>query len=106
LSKNIFVDDKYPIRVFIQLEGECKGVYVTNKSINGFDVIELQNGTSDVAFSWSLTANRKNSTDEKGEITSKHVGVRFPNSPVSEEQVQNSQSNGDEDKSNSTKKEK
>jgi hypothetical protein len=40
-AKNIVVNEKHPIKVFIQLEGDCKGVYVANKSQNGFDVIEL-----------------------------------------------------------------
>jgi len=32
--------------MFIQLEGDCNRVYVSNKSSEGFDVIELQNGQS------------------------------------------------------------
>ncbi len=32
LSKNIVVNEKHPLKVFIQLEGDCNGVYVTNKS--------------------------------------------------------------------------
>ena len=31
LSKNIHVDSKHPLKVFIQLEGQCNGVYVTKK---------------------------------------------------------------------------
>ena len=34
----IYVDDHHPLKVFIQLEGDCNGVYVTNKSANGFTV--------------------------------------------------------------------
>jgi hypothetical protein len=45
-AKNIFVDAAHPMKVFVQLEGDCKGVYVTNKTANGFDVVELQGGTS------------------------------------------------------------
>ncbi len=84
LSKNIYVDKKYPLKVFIQLEGNCNGVYVTNKSANGFDVVELNGGTSNVSFSWLLIANRANEikTDKNGnQKTSKNVGVRFPDSP-------------------------
>jgi len=43
--------------VFIQLEDDCNGVFVSNKSEKGFDVTELKGGTSDAAFSWSLTAD-------------------------------------------------
>lgn len=81
LSKNIFVDETHPLKVFIQLEGDCNGVYVTNKSANGFKVKELQNGNSNVSFSWQLIATRADVKDEKGTVTSKHVDVRFPLGP-------------------------
>ncbi|NND52571.1 MAG: hypothetical protein HKN54_09190 [Flavobacteriaceae bacterium] len=58
LTKNIRVDDEHPIKVFVQLEGDCNGVYVTNKSASGFEVKELQGGNSNVSFSWSITATR------------------------------------------------
>jgi len=78
---NIHVDDNHPLTVFIQLEGDCNGVYVTNKTANGFDVIELQNGQSNAEFSWLVMANRKDRYDDKGNLKSKHVGVRFPDAP-------------------------
>jgi hypothetical protein len=81
LTNNIYIDDEHPMKVFIQLEGDCKGVYVTNKSATGFDVIELQSGTSNVPFSWTIVANRSDSKDNQGNILSKHVGVRFPDGP-------------------------
>ena len=81
LSKNIFVDEKHPLKVFIQLEGDCNGVFVTNKSANGFSVKELQNGKSNVSFSWQLIATRADAKDNNGNITSKHVDVRFPIGP-------------------------
>jgi hypothetical protein len=31
-SNNSHVDSNHPLKVFIQLEGDCNGVYVTNKS--------------------------------------------------------------------------
>jgi hypothetical protein len=58
LSANLTVNDRHPLRVFIQLEGDCNGVYVTNKSNAGFDVVELMNGKSNVAFSWHIVGNR------------------------------------------------
>jgi len=58
LAINLNVDPEHPIKVFVTLEGDCKGVYVTNKSVEGFDVIELQGGTSNVAFSWQIVATR------------------------------------------------
>lgn len=77
LSKNILVDEKHPLKVFIQLEGECNGVYVTNKSKDGFEVVELQNGKSNVPFTWSIVAQRADEYDEQGNLISKNVN-RFP----------------------------
>ncbi|MCW5898727.1 MAG: hypothetical protein KIT10_05600 [Flavobacteriales bacterium] len=61
-SKNILVDSEHPIKVFVQLEGECNGVYVTNKSAQGFEVVELMNGASNAPFAWSVVAQRANET--------------------------------------------
>lgn len=83
-SYNIVSTDEHPIKVFIQLEGDCKGVYVSNKSTTGFDVIELQQGTSNVDFSYTIVANRADLTGSNGSLKSKHVGVRFPSSPIKE----------------------
>ena len=89
-SANVTVNDRHPLRVFIQLEGESNGVYVTNKSAGGFDVIELAKGTSDVPFSWHVVGNR---TDEEmaadpdhdlgeGPLRLSHnADVRFPVDP-------------------------
>ena len=81
LKDAIYVDESHPLKVFIQLEGDCNGVYVTNKSANGFTVKELKNGNSNVAFSWHIVANRADDKDSSGNITSKHVGLRFPVGP-------------------------
>jgi hypothetical protein len=67
-AKNIVVSEKHPIKVFIQLEGDCKGVYVANKSQHGFDVVELAGGTSNTAFSWSIVANRADEVLSDGSI--------------------------------------
>jgi len=66
LSKNILVNDQHPLRVFVQLRGDCKGVYVTNESATGFEVVELMGGTSNAPFFWSVTANRANTTSPSG----------------------------------------
>ena len=76
LSKNIEVSEKHPLKVFIQLEGDCKGVYVTNKSANGFEVIELQGGTTNVEFSYQIVANTADMQLRNGKI-SKHADLRF-----------------------------
>lgn len=82
LSRNIVVNEKYPLKVFIQLNGECNGVYVTNRTSKGFDVIELNNGKSNAEFTWYIIANRADFIDpDTGELISKHEGVRFPLAP-------------------------
>ncbi len=84
LANNIAVDEKHPLRVFVQLKGDCKGVYVTNETVNGFDVVELQGGTSSVQFHWSVTANRKDEVEANGEKTL-YQDVRFPEGPGARE---------------------
>jgi hypothetical protein len=66
LKKSLHVDNDHPLKVFITLEGECNGVYVTNKSVDGFDVKELNSGNSNVSFSWQIVANRADRLDENG----------------------------------------
>jgi hypothetical protein len=80
-AKNIVVNEQHPLRVFIQLEDECNGVRVTNKSQYGFEVIELNGGTSNARFTYFVIANRADEKDEYGNVISKHEGVRFPPAP-------------------------
>jgi len=82
-SKNIIVDERHPLKVFVQLEGDCKGVYVTNKSANSFEVVELQNGNSNTAFSYSIVATRGNETYvmESGQTRVARYDRRFEKAP-------------------------
>jgi hypothetical protein len=82
-SKNIRVDENHPMKVFVTLEGDCKGIYVTNKTIEGFDVIELQGGTSNVHFSWQIVATRANEELflDDGSIEVSDNSKRFPVAP-------------------------
>jgi len=84
MTNNIHVDDSHPIKIFIQLEGECNGVYVTNKSAAGFDVVELEGGNSNVNFSWSVVANRANvlvKYSDGNTRLSENVNARFGDAP-------------------------
>lgn len=81
LKRSLHVDTEHPLKVFVTLEGDCNGVYVTDKSIDGFTVKELKGGTSSIAFSWQIVANRADRIDANGEIISKHVGLRLPDGP-------------------------
>ena len=60
LAINLNVSNDHPLKVYITPEGDCNGVYVTNKSANGFDVVELQGGKSNIPFSWQIVATRAN----------------------------------------------
>lgn len=82
LVRNIHVDEKHPLKVFIQLEGECNGVFVTNKSATGFDVKELQKGKSNTPFTWQIIASRADITDASGKVLSSYADLRFPVGPT------------------------
>jgi hypothetical protein len=95
LARNIYVSPEKPMKVFIQLEGDCKGVYVTNKTATGFDVVELDSGVSNTSFSYQVIANRANATDANGRVTSRFADVRFPvgpgrNKPTTDEALRTS----------------
>ncbi|PKA83387.1 hypothetical protein ATE92_1539 [Ulvibacter sp. MAR_2010_11] len=80
-SNNIIVDASHPLKVFIQLEGDSNGVYVTNKSATGFEVRELQSGTASVTFSWHIVANRKDDVGPSSTGESQYSSLRFPDAP-------------------------
>jgi hypothetical protein len=76
-ARNVAIDAKHPLRVLITLEGDCNGIYVTNKTATGFDVVELKGGNSDVEFTYEVIANRVNKTLANGEVA-KYSDMRFP----------------------------
>jgi hypothetical protein len=47
-------DDFENLLINIQLEGDCNGVYISQKTREGFEVKELQKGKSNVKFSWRV----------------------------------------------------
>jgi hypothetical protein len=47
-------------KVFPVPNGDCKGLYVTNKTATSFEVRELGGGTSSVAFDYRIMALRRN----------------------------------------------
>ena len=80
-ANNITVNREHPLKVFIQLEGDCNGVFVMNKTGTGFTVKELQNGTSSVSFSWHIVANRKNEIGRNSGEETIYADLRFPDAP-------------------------
>ncbi len=57
------VSTQIEYRVYLTPEGDCKGLYVTNKTASSFEVRELQGGTSSVYFSYRIVAKRKGYED-------------------------------------------
>jgi hypothetical protein len=58
------IDEEHPMRVFIQLEGECEDVYVVKDSL-GFTVKEKNGGHSNTEFSYRIVAKRVNFQDHR-----------------------------------------
>ncbi len=59
------------------MEGDCNGVYVTNKTATGFTVKELHGGNSNVEFSYHVIGNRIDDIDSQGRLVSKFQDNRF-----------------------------
>jgi hypothetical protein len=53
------VNTEKDYRVFPVPNGDCKGLYVTNKSANSFEVRELGGGASNIRFDYRITAIRR-----------------------------------------------
>ena len=77
-SGNVTIDERHPLRVFVQLEGDenSRGVIVTRKTATGFDVVELEHGRSSATFQWQATANRADEVMGGGRI-SRNADARF-----------------------------
>ena len=58
-QQTVTVSAQHPLKVFVQLEDDCNGVFITNKSATGFDVVELQQGNSNARFSYRVVCKRK-----------------------------------------------
>jgi hypothetical protein len=46
-------------RVFLTALGDCRGLYVSRRGANGFEVRELSGGQSNVAFTYRIVAKRR-----------------------------------------------
>jgi hypothetical protein len=47
-------------KVFPVPNGDCRGLYVTNKTANSFEIRELGEGRSNISFDYRITALRRN----------------------------------------------
>ncbi len=82
LAKNVAITSQHPLRVFVQLEDNenCKGVVVKNKTTTGFDVVELNGGTSNTPFTYTIICNVSDAEMPSGTI-SKFQDLRFEPMP-------------------------
>lgn len=76
IAKNVIINEQHPLRVYIELLGDCNGTYVANRSATGFDVIELKGGTSNTAFQWHIICNRADEQMANGNV-SHNADIRF-----------------------------
>jgi hypothetical protein len=53
------VDAASDYHVFLTPEGDCRGLYISNKAAAGFEVHELGDGKSNVAFAYRIVALRR-----------------------------------------------
>ena len=56
--ETVTIDAKNPLKVFIQLNDDCNGVYVKRLAA-GFQVRELRGGASGAHFTYRVVAKRK-----------------------------------------------
>jgi hypothetical protein len=56
--ETVTIDASNPMKVFVQLGGDCRGVFV-RKGVTGFSVIELQGGNASIPFDYRVVAKRK-----------------------------------------------
>jgi len=54
------VNTSQEYQVFLTPYGDCKGLYVSNRSANSFEVHELGGGTANLTFGYRITAARRN----------------------------------------------
>jgi hypothetical protein len=73
------IDMHRAYHVFLTPEGDCKGLYVTQKSPGGFVVRELQGGRSNIAFEYRVVAKP---IDENGERLAVAAPIERPASLV------------------------
>ncbi len=56
--ETVTINDQHPMKVFIQLNDDCNGVYV-ERGTTAFEVIELGGGASSARFTYRVVAKRQ-----------------------------------------------
>ncbi len=75
---NVAINEKHPLRVIITMNDECpNGVFVTNRTATGFDVVEMSHGNSNASFTYEVIANRADKKVKAGEDKANYSDYRF-----------------------------
>ena len=92
--QTVTIDTAHPLKVFVQMEGDCRGVFVTNKTLTGFDVVEFREGRSNVPFSYRVVCKRKHyenarlmTPEECGAITNRMMERVWPEVVAQQEAI-------------------
>jgi hypothetical protein len=64
------IDAEHPLNAFVQLMDDCNGVFVTNRSATGFDVVELAKGQSNARFSYRVVCSADDGEAASGRLAS------------------------------------
>ena len=78
--ETVTINDEHPMKVFIQLNDDCNGVYVQRQA-SGFQVAELRGGNSSAHFTYRVMAKRKGFEKERLEVAPdppKQVAIATP----------------------------
>jgi hypothetical protein len=62
--ETVTIDAQHPMRVFVQLNDDCNGVYVQRQA-TGFEIVELRGGDSRASFTYRVMAKRKGHADAR-----------------------------------------
>ena len=62
--ETVLIDEEHPMHVFISVYGECNDVYVLPDT-SSFEVIEKNQGTSNIKFSYRVMAKRLHYADHR-----------------------------------------
>jgi hypothetical protein len=68
-------------RVFVTLEGDCRGLYVRRKGGASFEVRELAGGKSSVAFSYRIVGRRKDVRSQR-RFAKVDTRLELPSAPM------------------------
>jgi hypothetical protein len=84
------VNTELEYHVFLTPNGDCKGLYVSQKSPTSFEVHELGSGTSNARFDYRIVALRKNYENIRlADYTHDLDAVKMPEKGTPRPQIEN-----------------